>query len=388
VEDVRRTAFFSVALLSAFAALGCRAYGPMPPLHEAVERNEVASVEKWIRDRRSVDVEYDDTRFTIHGGGSKVRGITPLMVAAEAGNLRIVRMLVDAGADIYRESGYADPQMPRNSVFDHAVEGGDVRTVEFLWNRSDKNAMLKHLDRNFAQVFDRACSNGHPQPRQRELAEFFMATFDRAIASEALGRISANDKCLPTIAWILEHGVKPGARPLVEATAAGRVEIVDFYLSRGAKVDEPARAEMFPQHPVTSPLSYAALAGKVGIMAALLERGANPNFRDTYGRTPLMYACEHGRIEPIALLLDKGADPNAQDEYGTSPLMYVSRLACVGDGASCQRIIDNMGLLLDHGARTDHVDADGRDVTYWATRYPQDLSRAAKLELLRAHSKR
>jgi ankyrin repeat protein len=378
-----------VALLSVLAALSCYAFGPMPALHEAVERNDVASVEKWIRERRSVDEEYDDTRFTIHGGGSKVRGITPLMVAAGKGNLSIVRMLVDAGADIYRESGYVDSQMQRNSVFGHAVAGGDVRTVEYLWNRSDKKTMLKHLDRNFEHVFDDACSDGHSRPRQRELAEFFMATFDPAAASEALGRISTNANCLPTIEWIVEHGIKPGAHPLVEAAAAGRAEIVDYYLSQGAKVDAPARAMLFPPSPVTSPLSYAALAGKVGIMVALLEKGADPNFRDMYGRSPLMYACERGGIEPIAMLLDKGADPNAQDRSGTSPLMYVSRIACVGDGASCPRIIENMRLLLDHGARPDHVDASGKNVTYWATRFPlEDLSLDAKLELLRAHAAR
>ena len=359
----------------------------MPALHEAVERNEVAFVEKWIRDRRSVDVEYNDRRFSIEGGGGNVRGITPLMVAAGSGNLPIVRMLVDAGADIYRESGYADSKIGSNTVFDHAVEGGDVRTVEYLWNRSDRKTMLKHLDRNFAHVFDRACSYGHPHPRARELAEYFMATFDPTIASDALGRISRSVNCLPTIKWIVVHGIKPGARPLVEAAAAGRVEIVDFYLSQGAKVDEPARA--FPESAVTSPLAYAALEGKVGIMVTLLEKGADPNFRDAHGKSPLMYACERQRIEPIAFLLDKGADPNAQDELGMSPLMYVSGVACVGDGTSCPFIIDAMRLLLDHGAKTNLVDTSGRDATYWATRSPfRDLSRDAKLELLRAHSTR
>jgi len=52
----------------------------------------------------------------------------------------------------------------------------------------------------------------------------------------------------------------------------------------------------------------------------LLAKGANPNFKDSRGRTPLHHAAFHGYADNVQLLLAAGADPNARDNDGWTPL--------------------------------------------------------------------
>jgi len=63
-------------------------------------------------------------------------------------------------------------------------------------------------------------------------------------------------------------------------------------------------------HGLTS-LMWAARAGAVDAMAALLDGGANPDAHDAAnGWTPLLHAIHKNQAAAVQLLLDRGADPN------------------------------------------------------------------------------
>lgn len=53
----------------------------------------------------------------------------------------------------------------------------------------------------------------------------------------------------------------------------------------------------------------------------LLGKGATVDFRDHYGWTELMLASNRGNVEIIKLLLDNGADVNAKSKIGETPLI-------------------------------------------------------------------
>ena len=86
----------------------------------------------------------------------------------------------------------------------------------------------------------------------------------------------------------------------------------------------------------------------------LLEKGADPNWTNDFGKTALMYAAQYNQLESARILIAHGADPNAatvrppDDCYytisttGMTPLHYATRYA----SASLTT------LLLDNGAVT------------------------------------
>jgi len=69
-------------------------------------------------------------------------------------------------------------------------------------------------------------------------------------------------------------------------------------------------------------LHFAAMAGDLDAVSALLALGANPNAFDDLGKTPLHYAAERAHLEVMKVLLQSGADVNAHDEarIGNTPL--------------------------------------------------------------------
>mgnify|MGYP000858118469 FL=1 len=56
----------------------------------------------------------------------------------------------------------------------------------------------------------------------------------------------------------------------------------------------------------------------------LLEWGAEIIDRDRTGRTPLHHACERGLVKTTAALLAGGADPFFKDGYGKKPADYAT----------------------------------------------------------------
>lgn len=54
----------------------------------------------------------------------------------------------------------------------------------------------------------------------------------------------------------------------------------------------------------------------------LLERGAQINLKDTFGRTALIHACIYGYIKIVRLLLRYGADINIRDIHDKNALDY------------------------------------------------------------------
>ena len=69
-----------------------------------------------------------------------------------------------------------------------------------------------------------------------------------------------------------------------------------------------------------TPLEMAVWSGNLQVTHYLLDRGANPNVRDTYGLTPLNYAAMRGQLEMTRLLVDRGAEVNLAGADGRTSL--------------------------------------------------------------------
>lgn len=72
-------------------------------------------------------------------------------------------------------------------------------------------------------------------------------------------------------------------------------------------------------------LMSAAQQGNTQIARSLLNKGANINTQDGYGKTPLIYAVEGGHIDTVKELLKHNAQVNVKSKNDFTPLMYAAK---------------------------------------------------------------
>ncbi|EMO58484.1 ankyrin repeat protein [Leptospira santarosai str. CBC1416] len=71
-----------------------------------------------------------------------------------------------------------------------------------------------------------------------------------------------------------------------------------------------------------SPLHHCVNEGRLETLRILLEKGADPNVRDSNGVTCIsLFKSSHGMSEFAELLLKYGADPTIRDKHGKTYLM-------------------------------------------------------------------
>ncbi len=85
----------------------------------------------------------------------------------------------------------------------------------------------------------------------------------------------------------------------------------------------------------------AAKSNDVPTLKALIEKGVKIDAATQYGATALMFATDKGNIEAINFLLEKGANPNIRDSfYGSSPFFW----------SFSKGNIEAVKSMLNHGA--------------------------------------
>jgi ankyrin repeat protein len=106
-----------------------------------------------------------------------------------------------------------------------------------------------------------------------------------------------------------------------------------------------------------TPLSWAAQAGRAGIVQLLFQSTPGKDDMDRGGRTPLLRASENGHEAVARLLIKEGANVNASDNRGWTPLLYASEN---GHEAVAR-------LLIKEGANVNASDNRGWTPLQWAS---------------------
>lgn len=124
--------------------------------------------------------------------------------------------------------------------------------------------------------------------------------------------------------------------------------------------------EKIPEGGLDKALLEAARTDKIGKVKRLLNKGANTNEKDEYGRTALMWAADWGAINTVRVLIEHGADVNAKDNMGWTVLMHaISAVRVIvsrsGDNSKYSNV-EIAQLLVDKGADVNARNNEGNSV--------------------------
>lgn len=242
------------------------------------------------------------------------KGRTPLMLACADGNEEITKILLTAGAN------------PNARGLD-----GWTALKAAAWNR--RPACVKLLLSAGARLDDgkeqEANQNGTAliAAASRNSEESVRLLLDAGAdpelhdwnGSTALiwAAVSSNEACARSL---LEKGANPNTRsaakrgetPLIAAATRGNAQIIKMLLKAGARLEDTDSNGR-------TPLMAAVDGGSEETVRALLVAGANPSEKDRTGIGPLCLAAEnrHG-AGIIAALLEHGADIEGTDLAGRS----------------------------------------------------------------------
>uniref|UniRef100_L2GDQ2 Nacht and ankyrin domain protein n=1 Tax=Colletotrichum fructicola (strain Nara gc5) TaxID=1213859 RepID=L2GDQ2_COLFN len=282
------------------------------PLHAAVHGQHVGAVKVLIRHMTSEEINMPHR--------------TSLFMAMPARNASIVKILLEAGADMYlRGNGGSD-------LFSWAIIFGLQDIVKLL------------LPRNFSVIASRDSDPPvYPAEDEAELltkdgVDVNMDPLTRQISLYCAVR--AGEKF--TVKFLLDNGgepdyrYEPSGRTLLHlAVSMGNKPMVLLLLENGANID-PCGCDV-------SPLKLALRCGAEEISKVLLEKGANLNITDDRGHTALHVAAQKGCVKLVETIVDMGADISCTDLQGSTPLS----LACKNQNH------DVAAFLFDRGARIE-----------------------------------
>ena len=175
----------------------------------------------------------------------------PLKDAAEAGNLAIVKMLVDAGAEVDVSDG---------EPLANAAREGHANIVEYL---IEKGADPKA---DHCRAFTGAAREGH-----KHIVEVFLAKGVDPNVQDGAGLTEALQyKRFDVANLLISHGADINAgqgQALRNAARAGDFDTAQFLLDRNAKLNLVSNR--------TTPLTEAVRSGKAAMVEMLMQAGAD-----------------------------------------------------------------------------------------------------------------
>ena len=344
----------------------------------------------------------------------------PITLASWEGGLDMMRLLLDAGADVSGVHGVAalSTAARHNNIDRHnlleeygapvsawsLVEMGLTDRIIQLVERDP--GLLTQRDDNGYTLLQTAVARGSSNPALMESGREIVRAMVRSGAEmDAFTAAAMND--VDSLARILagdpgaaDPRLANGASPVCFAAWSGSHLAMEMLLKAGADPNvsygnamSPLRRAAFYDDTESCRLllEHGAVPSDLAVNAAawrnkdpecvkvLLEYGGNPNpGGDDFGA--IIWAAWEAQTEAVKALLDRGADPNhrAPAWAGAGPLHFA---AFAGSRAPTERVTGTVTALLDAGSDINLIDENGNTPLDAAI----DRENHAAADLLREH---
>lgn len=240
---------------------------PITSLKDAVVFGDAAALRKFLDAGEGIESSLD------------IVGSTPLILAADMGQVEAARLLLERGAKINAQQSSGQ----KSSALMRAAENDRVAMVRFLLERG---ASVNARDGDGGNAVYHAVIN-----KNTEVLNLLIKAGGEIDVATSIGK----------------------STPLMRAAYLGNDAAVRTLLQAGAshaKRDKDGRTA----------LSEAAYQGHNDVVAALLAAGAQVDAADNEGNTPLMRAAQWGRLAAVKALLKAGANINARNKAGKTAL--------------------------------------------------------------------
>jgi len=301
-------------------------------------------------------------------------GNSALFYASQTGLFKVVKFLIDHGADCNKKNKYSETPLIMASKY------GFIDIVEYLMNHgADPN--IQNETRETALII--ACKSGYTEiikylmshgadptisdsscklplmyalkTKNKEVVDYLLSNEQTLKIDDINSETWKNKKTLlmyackynfkNVIEKLVEHHVnlnkmnKKGETALNYACKYGNIDIVQYLIDQGANVDVITNSG-------DTILMYGILSGKREIVEILMLNEVDWKKRNCEGDTAMMYACKLGNSDIVEFLLDQGIDINVVNNYGDNPLIYACQYGhknCVKLLLDCDCYIDSKG---------------------------------------------
>jgi ankyrin repeat protein len=259
--------------------------------------------------------------------GATMNGTTPLMLAAASGRTDAVKLLLDKNADVNAKESARD-----ETALMFAAASGRADVIRLLTAKgADTKNTTKVIDlarfakeeqerfAQFLQQIARGSQNAEGGRESRGAAPAPPQAQGRRGRGEGTAGVD-RQYLFPELV-----GAQGGLSALHLAARQGSLESVQALLDAGADINQRGAGDRI------TPIIIATMNGHFDLASFLLEKGADPNLAEDNGVTPLYAAINcvwapkalypqprafeqqnTGYLELMAAFINKGANPNAR----------------------------------------------------------------------------
>lgn len=264
------------------------------PLFYAVGRNQTAVAQYLLTHGAKADVAVEQRVDGVSTG----KTITPLLLAVRQANPQMVHLLLQHGASVRGASGSA--------ALYSAVSAGNVGIVKVLLQAGADP--VSRDNPQSATPLHVAAGNGH-LPVMEVLKGYYKSVDTRDNSGRTPLHFAALGGKAQAVRWLLQHGAdvnavdQAGGTALMYGSGMGHTDVVKVLLQQGADVRARDRIG-------DTALHYACRARKdtgYPVVQILLQHGADRDARNKGGMSPLQVALSRGNLKCAGLLREHGA---------------------------------------------------------------------------------